>query len=117
MSRLNEEELPLQCIVEEKSRTLANLELNGTSLTYSESVALHKDIATLTTKRDGLSFRKASDEVTVRLCGEAIAGCSGQIKDLHCALRTSTESNLRTKSRVSSLESVLLSMREQLNRM
>lgn len=117
LSWLSDEELPLHCSVEEKNRALAVLESNSPLTCEALAVELRRDIAALTTKKEGLAFRKASDEVTVRLCGEAIAGCTDEINDLQCSLETSTERNARTECRVSSLRSSLVSMREQLSRM
>lgn len=102
--------------MEEKTRALAVLE-NGLGSASIETVALRKDIAALTSDRDGLSFRKAADEHSVRLCREAIAGCTCNVKELEGALRTSSESTARSEVRVSCLESSLSSMREQLRRM
>lgn len=106
----------LQCVVEEKTQALAVLE-NGLGSASIEIVALRKDIAALTPDRDGLSFRKATDEHSVRICREAIAGCTCNVKELKRALRTSSKSTARTKVRVSCLKSSLSSMREQLRRM
>lgn len=115
LSRLSEEELPLQCSIQTKTRILAELELKSDLAT--EWKVVKEDIAALISERDALSFRKASDELTVRLCGEAIVGCNGAIKELMCRVVTSSEKNASIEARVSSLESVLLSMREQLCRM
>ena len=116
LARLTTEVLLIQCALEAKSQTLADLEV-GLGAGSLETAALINDVAALTSERDSLAFRKASDELTVRRCGEAIADCSGQVKELEFALRTSTESTARTESRVSCLESSLISMREQLTRM
>lgn len=107
LSRLSEEELPLQCSIQTKTRILAELELKSDLAT--EWKVVKEDIAALISERDALSFRKASDELTVRLCGEAIVGCNGAIKELMCRVVTSSEKNASIEARVSSLESVLLS--------
>ncbi|KAG0561773.1 hypothetical protein KC19_9G090800 [Ceratodon purpureus] len=115
LERLSEEELPLQCSIEAKKRNLVEFEQNSDLAT--ETSVVKEEIAKLLSERDALSFSKASDQLTVRLCGEAIVGCNGAIKELQCRVLRSSEKNALIETRVSSLESVLMSMREQLSRM
>jgi hypothetical protein len=81
LSCISKEELLVQIALEAKALLLAELELKSNVANCEESVVVTRETVALTTQRDTLSFKKASNEITVQLYGD-IAGYNRHIAKL-----------------------------------
>ena len=122
LKSISEEELPLTAALKEKYIAMdcvSLAEIGGTlgEGERREAIGLQKQIDGLKSKKDAMTFQKASDQLTVRVCVKDISGCTNVIEELEGALQKTSETNRLSESRVSCLESVLGSMREQLRKM